>query len=178
MEKNQKLGLALAGIFGIGILGVALANRKAGATGGGTSNSGLTLTIIPAHLYAARSFPAVAPATLLAGSNGNTMQVTITNNTVYTGTTTKAPYTFKLHGQLVAYGQIVVNADQSVALGPGEVKNISWTFGVPLAWASSDNYAATAWLASTDDLTPIGTQVQVIGAITPAPVTPGGSISF
>lgn len=177
MNKNQKLGLGM--LLGVGVLwGAVSLNKKAAAAGGGNSNSGLQLTIIPAHLYAERSFPAVAPATLLAGSNGNTMLVTITNNTVYTGTTTKAPYTFKVHAQLVAYSQIVVNADQSVALGPGEVKTVSWTFGVPLVWVNSDNYAATAWLASTDDLSPIGSQIQVIGAITPAAVTPGGSISF
>ncbi len=113
----------------------------------------------------------IAPVTLVAGSNGNTMAVTITNNTVYAGTSNKAPYTFKVHGVLVAYGAKVVDANRSVALGPGEVKTISWTFGVPAIFFNSNQYAAVAWLMTTDDVTPIGTQILSQGSITPVAPT-------
>jgi len=115
------------------------------------------------------SVTSITPAVLVAGSTGNKAKVTITNSSVYTGTSTPAPYTFKIRLQLIANGVYLLNINQNIAMTAGQTTTVEWLFDVP--GAASGDWTATARLATTDGSTQVGSQASVSGSITPGELT-------
>ncbi len=101
------------------------------------------------------------------GSKGNIARIKFTNNSVYTGTNTPAPYTFKLHVSVWSGGTIFKQAAQDLAMAPGETQTLDFPFDVPPG--ASGLYQATAFLNDSADISPASQQASVSGNITPAP---------
>ncbi len=88
-------------------------------------------------------YAAATGAALVSGSVGNTAVVTLTNNSVYAGTSTKAPYTFVLAAKILVAGSPVLDVLRSIPMGPGEKKTISLPFDIPAGvYGSGTAYAA------------------------------------
>ncbi len=178
MDKNKKGVLALLGIGAL-VGGIVALTRKPG--GGGGQDTSLQLVIIPAQTRFGRSVAAIAPGTLLAGSNGNVATVSITNGTVYAGTLVPAPYSFHVRVSITVHTvtpdipELVLDKNDIVQFAPGETKTISWAFNVPLNAATP--YAGLARLMTGDDLTLIVSAV-ANGTVLGSAVTPGGTITF
>jgi len=76
----------------------------------------------------------VTPSPLIEGSTGNKAVVTVKNESVYTGTTIKAPYTFDVaitiqipDGSLPTWG----NHLGTLSLAAGATGTYTWTFSIP-----------------------------------------------
>ncbi|MBU2060173.1 MAG: hypothetical protein KKB38_20880, partial [Gammaproteobacteria bacterium] len=93
------LGIAVSAVIAGGLL---YSVNKSGVN----KNESLQLHIIPAPRRFGNAVAASNPTSLQAGSVGNILQATITNTSVYTGSTVLAPYTFKLHASI---GDLNVN---------------------------------------------------------------------
>ncbi|MDO8700537.1 MAG: hypothetical protein Q7J56_02675 [Deltaproteobacteria bacterium] len=182
MDKKKGI-LALIGIGALVAVVVALNKEQAGADGGGGGgDNSISLVIIPAGMArVGEGFGAITPVTLQANSVGNTAQVTITNNTVYIGTTVQAPYTFNVKVSITVHTNapdipvLVLNIDEQVSFAPGETKPLSWSFSVPVNAASP--WAALARMLTTDKATLVNSATAT-GTVQGLGVTPGGTISF
>ena len=119
-------------------------------------------------------------AVLQAGSVGNSAQVKITNGTVYTGTSTPAPYLFTVHIKITSGGVTILENSRLLLLGPSEVNTVSWNFDVPSSVAAG-GYQASAWLNNSNDSLMIVQNgqpllVTVTGNITGAPGNLSGHV--
>jgi len=75
----------------------------------------------------------ITPSPLVEGSTGNKAVVTVKNTSVYTGTTTSAPFTFKIYYAIqVPDGTAnMVWGEQTIAFAKDEQKTVTFTFNVP-----------------------------------------------
>lgn len=116
------------------------------------------------------------PSSLQEGSTGNTGSVIITNNSVYQGSNTKAPYTFALSiGLYIPSSEILIKSMEPTALAPEQVKNVTFTFDIPMG-VFGPGYA-TAVIYTTDGVTQLGI-AQVIVTVLARVITPAGTISW
>ncbi len=164
-------------LLGLGALvgGVFFLTRKKKDGGGDGDN--LSLVIIPAGISSMIGAEIGAmPSSLQAGSKGNIARLTVTNTTVYTGTTVLAPYTFKVHGAVWSGAPIFLSISQDLSMAPGETQTLDFLFDVPIT--ATGQYQATAFLNQTNDVNPASPQVNMRGNITSAAVTPSGTVTF
>ncbi len=165
------LGL-VAGIVGLGVL---FRSQKAQASGNSGPGS-IAIKIIPAAPRVAGRYAAAVGSNLVEGSTGNTALITLTNNTVYTGTTTKAPYTFTLVARIMVGSTKVLEASQVVAMGAGETKTVSFSFNVP--YGANGSGIANASLFDNTGTQSLATSSPIGLTVSPASVTPAGTISY
>lgn len=109
----------------------------------------VVLTLVAAEIYLANqatkagelaqgaagiSIAGVTPSPWVRGSSGNKVTVTVTNNSVYTGTTTKAPFTFNMLIQIqIPDGNNVTWGSNlgSLYLAAGATGTYTFTFSIP-----------------------------------------------
>jgi hypothetical protein len=81
----------------------------------------------------------ITPSPLVEGSTGNKAVVTVKNTSVYTGTTTSAPFIFKIYyGIQVPDGTAnMVWGEQTIAFAKDEQKTVTFTFNVPSGYSGA-----------------------------------------
>jgi hypothetical protein len=132
MKKSGKVLVGVAGLAGLGALVYNATKTKAATPPG--AGATLSLRIVPATRLAGRygrSYPALSPTQLVEGSIGNQLQATVTNTSVYTGTSIKAPYTFDVYVFIQVNGVMLLQATQVVPLAASAVQTLSWSFNIP-----------------------------------------------
>lgn len=121
---------------------------------------------------------AAFPGSLVEGGTGYTAVVTVTNTSKYPDGTL-APYTFQVlcQASVVNTSAVFINSVQNLFLAAGATGSLSFAFNIP--YGGSGTGTATAYLMKSGaDGGGIITQATVGFAISPATITPGGTITF
>ena len=169
MERNMKVAL---GIGAAAVLGWLLFFRKGTAGKAATPDATVRFSILPAGYSGEYG----AIPTLAEGTTGNQAVVTVKNNSVYTGTTIKAPFTFNVainiqvpDGTTSTWGGNL----GTLALAADATGTYTFTFSIPYGTPNTGPGKGYAFLANPAvPLTAIASATPVAVTVTPAG-TPG-----
>jgi len=139
----------------------------------------VTLEIIPGRVIG-RGIAAL-PGTLREGMTGNIARVTITNNSVYAGTTVKAPWMFPCLINIV-YGPSNYRVAGGLlggnfALAAGETKSFDVPFDLPYGYSGAGT-ARAALYARPGDTEELASTPTLNITVEAAPITPAGGLSW
>lgn len=194
MSKGTKTLLVVGAAAGAGYLLYKAMQKPEGEPTPEGPGGTITLQIIPAGGGVGYRGIGAIGTSLVEGSSGNQAIATITNTSVYTGTTQKAPYSFGVFvkvfkgtalptdlgtanvwvggmlGGLYAQGP-------AVAVGAGATL-VAPTILLTMLFGYSGPAVAIAEVYTTDMVTKLGQSATTAITITAAGVTPGGTITW
>lgn len=173
-----------------GTLAVTIAAALIGEAASGQSapiaNTGLVLKIYDKNgnlVYSSgpatrmRGPSMALPTGLTEGGGPYTVSLTVTNASVYTGTQTKAPYTFAITVSVVSGGVTLLNIpNEAHPMTANQTATFTWNFSIPLG--NQGPLAVAAFLNNTAGTTLIQGLNSGNLSVTPAGITPGGTITF
>jgi len=171
------VALGIIGAIGYGVYKL-VKGPAAPAGGAGYVPAGeVRLTIVPAGAVGMRV--GSLPASVVEGSLGNMAVISITNNSVYAGTTVKAPYTFGIRMRMQTGASLpsdVFLITEAMACLAGETKTRGVMFSVPFGMIGPLRCDAT--LFKTDGVSILADATPVFVPITYSGITPGGTITW
>lgn len=172
MDKNVKVVL---GVGAAAILGWILFFRK--GTPGETATPSATVGLSIVSAGYSGEYGGITP--LVEGTVGNQAIVTVINTSVYTGTAIKAPFTFSVGITIqIPDGTVAWSNLGTLALAAGETKTYTFTFTIPYGTPYIGTGKGRAFIANPATQVVIVEATPVNVTVTPAGVTPGGTIGF
>lgn len=182
MSKGTKTLLVVGAAAGLGYLAYRASQQPAPPQEGLGPGGRITLQIIPADGGVGYGGIGAIPTSVMEGSTGNQAVVTVTNTSVYAGSTTKAPYTFGLQLQVAWADNTIIQVLPGVvgtltplALAASATGSVTWSFTIP--YGRSGAARATAILYPTAGGSGLAQAVADF-TVTSVTVTPGGTITW
>lgn len=179
MDKKDLVvgGIVLAALGGVAIW-AATRDGEGGGDGGGGGDLELAIydqdhNRVAGALEGRDNIEGVSAG--MVGGGTYTADVTLANTSVYTGTSTPAPYTFKLTCIITVGTTQLINVTRDVAMAAGETgRHETFNFTIPVELSGNGNAAANL----KDQSLVVIQGKNLAFTVGVAPVTPGGTVAF